>query len=597
MSAVNVSNNSEIQESSVHYDHHEPDKFLSEQSFLGTDSLLEDNLLDTNSHSELIKDDGVAKEMDSHEKLCTDKSVGKDGNEFGSSLIDTSGTTSDSLSIDPTTNGNSLTKVNCTSEDSLTSPLESSIVDSPIEFDHEENCKVLYGKSILSRSGSMENSHDYKPDQCMKDSLKEYNMVYTCDVSIESNGEYNGERNMLHDSNVSRLVTNDQVEEPKVKVTDAEVQFDAYINNSNNKASQESGATSEENHSVVPEAKRISLIEGLTLVDCRHEEGKSYENKIEETNEKAEASHVMVFTFEGTEMTEQCNCDLVTINQEESFPLQNNSSLLQFYDDHQDNVKQDKSFTATSISNLDWKQTNKTENSGHTIDNPVSSELTVPSLDLDDDEAFEKEGKEDPQHAEAASYAGAELTTSTATMSIIEPCSNKTIFENGGYETRESITRLSTESNPDNPNTSCRMQKSPSFNLDLRKEARPEESDKTPLLHQNKSANESFSKQTSLNLINSMPHGQYEQCMLHSKEMPVEEKIVTMERSYSKKSKAPFIGLLKEEEEAHLLGMAQIQDSHVGTKNTASSTSPKREEKRKPRSFFFSSCMCCATVP
>ncbi|KAL9319452.1 hypothetical protein ACSQ67_015969 [Phaseolus vulgaris] len=437
MSAVNMTNNIEIQESSVHYEHHEPDKFLSEQSFLGTDSLLEDNLLDTNSHSELIKDDGLAKEMESHEKLCTDKSGGKDGNELGRSLIDLSGTTSDSLSIDLTTNGNSLTKVICTTEDSLISPLE---------IDNEENCKAPYGKSILSRSGSMENSHYYKPDQCMKDSLKENNMVYTCDVSIiESNGECNGERNMSLDSNVSRLVTNDQVEEPKV--TDNGVQFDAYINN------------------------------------------------------------------------------------------------------------------------------------------PDSSEL-------EDDEAFEKEGKEDPQDAEAASYAGAELSTSTATMSIIGPCSNKLILENGGYETRESITRLSTESNPENPNTSCQMQKSPSFNLNLRKEARPEESDKTPLLHQNKSANESFSKH-----INSMPHGEYEQCMLHSKEMPVEEKIVTMERSYSKKSKAPFIGLLKEEEEAHLLGMAQIQENHVGTKNTVSSTSHKRQEKRKPRSSFFSSCMCCATVP
>ena len=70
-----------------------------------------------------------------------------------------------------------------------------------------------------------------------------------------------------------------------------------------------------------------------------------------------------------------------------------------------------------------------------------------------------------------------------------------------------------------------------------------------------------------------------------------------MERSYSRKSKAPFIGLLKEEEEAHLLNMPQIQHNHVGTKNAVSSTSHKRKEKRKPRSSFFSSCICCATVP
>ncbi|XP_022640909.1 dentin sialophosphoprotein isoform X1 [Vigna radiata var. radiata] len=570
LSDVNMLNNIEIQESSGHSDNDEPDKFLSEQSFLGTDSLLEDNLLDTNSHSEQIKDDGLAKEMKSHVELCTD-------------MLDT---TSDSLNIDTTTNGNSLTKVNCTTEDSHTSPLESSVAVSPIEFDHEENCKVPYGKSILSRSGSMENSHDCNLDQCIKYSLKEYNMVYICDVSIESNGDCNGERSMLLDSNVFGLVTNDQVEESKV--IENGVPFDAYVNNSN-KALEESGATSEEKHSAVPEAKRVSLIECLTDVNCRHEEGK--ENKIEETNEKPEVSHVMINTFEGTEMSEQCNCDLVTINQEESIPLQNNSSLLHFYDDHQDNVKQDRSFTATIMANLGWKQTNKTTNSGHTIDNSNSSELTVPSLlDLDNKDAFEKEDKEDPQHA------AAELTTSTATMSIVELYSNKSIFENGANETKESIARPSTESNPDNPNTSSQMQKSPSFNLNLRKEARPGESDKIPLLHQNKSANESFSKQNSMNLINSMPHSQYEQCMLHSEEMPVEEKIVTMERSYSGKSKAPFIGLLKEEEEAHLLGMARTQDNHAGTKNTVSSTSPKKD-KRKPRSSFFSSCMCCATVP
>ena len=172
MNYVNVSNNIEIQESlSGHSDNEESDTFISEKSFQGTKSLLEVNFPDTNSHSELIKDDGLEKEIESHEKLCADKSDGKDGNEFGSSVIDTCGTPP---SID-NTNDNSLTKVNCTTEDSLTSLLDSSIVDNPLKFDHEENYKVLYGESILSKSGStMENSHDYKLDQCMKDSLKEW---------------------------------------------------------------------------------------------------------------------------------------------------------------------------------------------------------------------------------------------------------------------------------------------------------------------------------------------------------------------------------------------------------------------------------------
>ncbi|RZC22736.1 hypothetical protein D0Y65_002553 [Glycine soja] len=526
------------------------------------------------------------KEMESHKKLCADKSDGKDRNEFGSSVIDTCGTPP---SID-NTNGNSLTKVNCTTEDSLTSLLDSSIVDNPLKFDHEENYEVLYGESILSKSGStMENSHDYKPDQCMKDSLKEYKsgMVYTCDMAIGSNGDTNGERKMLPDSNACKLATSDQVEEPKVTENGVPFDVDAYVNNYN-KASEESGTVSDQKHFVVPEVKRVSLIAGLTVVDCRHEEGESYKNKIEES----EASRVMVNTFDGTQMSEQCNSDLVTINQEESFPLQYNSSLLHICDDNQDNVKQDQSFTATSMPNSDWKLANETKN--FAIDNHVSSKLTVPSVDLVDDEAFEKR-EEHLQHVKAASSAGAELTTSTATMSI-EPSSIYSIFANGGYETRDSVTRLSTESNPDN-SISCQMQKSPSFNLNLRKEARAEESDKIPLLHQDMSADKSLSKKTSQNLIKSVPHDDYEQCMLHIEEMPVQEKIVTMERSYSRKSKAPFIGLLKEEEEAHLLNMPQIQHNHVGTKNAVSSTSHKRKEKRKPRSSFFSSCICCATVP
>ncbi|XP_057431297.1 uncharacterized protein LOC130724140 isoform X2 [Lotus japonicus] len=200
------------------------------------------------------------------------------------------------------------------------------------------------------------------------------------------------------------------------------------------------------------------------------------------------------------------------------------------------------------------------------------------------------------QHS-SSSLTGAELTTSAATMDMeMEPCSNNSVLVNGGYyETKDSVTRLSTESSPDDPNISCQMQKSPSFNLNL-----SEDSDQTPLLYQEESAtNGSLLSQTSLNLSKSMPHTEYDQSMLHSEEMPVEEKIVTVERSYSKKYKAPFKGLLREEEkeeEAHLLLMPQPQDNHGWTKKEVSSTSPQGKEKRKPRSSFFSSFMCCSTV-
>ncbi|CAK8570707.1 unnamed protein product [Lathyrus sativus] len=161
-------------------------------------------------------------------------------------------------------------------------------------------------------------------------------------------------------------------------------------------------------------------------------------------------------------------------------------------------------------------------------------------------------------------------------------------FANGGYETRESLTRLSTESNPDNLNVTSHMQKSPSFNLNLRTESR-RETDHIPLLC--KSANDSLSNKLSQNLSNSMAHDEYDH---------IEEKIVTMERSYSEISKSSFIGFLKdeEEEEADLLVMEQTQDNNAGLKmEMLSSTSPKGKEKSKFMSHFFTSCMCCATLP
>lgn len=163
------------------------------------------------------------------------------------------------------------------------------------------------------------------------------------------------------------------------------------------------------------------------------------------------------------------------------------------------------------------------------------------------------------------------------------------IFANGGYETRDSVTRLSTESNPDNLNITSQMQKSPSFNLNLRIESKQEESDQIPLLC--KSANDILSNKLSQNLTNSMPHDENDH---------IEEKIVTMERSYSEVSKSSFIGFSKEEDEEadDLLVMEQTQDNNASSRmEVLSSTSPKGKEKGKSMSYFLTSCMCCATLP
>ncbi|KAK7243138.1 hypothetical protein RIF29_37925 [Crotalaria pallida] len=580
LNAVDVSKDSELQESTiVHSDHDELVHVLFDQSHQGSESLIKDNFIDTNSHVEQIN--GVLeKEMESQEKmLCAEESASTDRNELESGFIQTSGITSYSPSVGNNSNGNILTELNYITEDSLISLPESSFVmDNPLKSDHEEK--------VLCEGSTME-SYNSNLDHCKEETLEEFEagngMVNAYVATIESSGDYNGESNTILDSDVSWIANTDQVEETKVTENG---KFDACVNNC--EASDETNFVfvSEQKHSVVSEAEFVCLIAGSNVVDCRNENEDNYKFKMEETNEKLEASYANVETSEGTEMSEQYNSDLVTINQEKSFTLQQNScSSLHIYDCHQGYVKHEKSFTANSMLDSDWKQTNDT------ID---SSKLTVPSLYLVDDEAFERELEIYPRHIEATSLKGKELTTSTATVSSEVLCSNNSMFDSGGYEPRDSVTRLSTESEYIDPNISSKMQKSPSFNLNLRTEARTtEESDQATLLYQDKLANERMSNQASLTV-----DAEYGQCMLQNEEMPVEEKIVTMERSSSEKFKAPFLGLFKEEE-AHLLVKQQTQDSHSGTKKDlkgVSSTPPKGKEMRKPRSSFFSSCMCCATV-
>ncbi|KAE9617645.1 hypothetical protein Lal_00018503 [Lupinus albus] len=504
LNAVHVSNDSELHEPpNVNSDHNEHLKVLLEESHQGSESLIRDNFIDTNSHVEHIKDGTSEKEIEPEEKmLLAENSASRDGNEFGSDLIEITGMTFDSPSIGNNSNGNILTKFNCIAADSLLSLPESSIIDNSQKCDHEENRKVICDESIMGYS------FNCSVDHCKEETLEEFkaSIVNAHVVTIGSNGDYNGESNTVLASDVSSNANTDKVEEPKVG--EGGLQFDAHVNNC--KPSDETNFVSEPKHSVIPEAEMVSLIGGSNVVDCRHESGENYKSKMEETDGKSKASYANVEISEGTEISEECNSILVTSN------------------------------------------------------------ATVLSLNLVGDESIENEGEIYSHHIESTSLKGAKLTSSAATKSSEEPCSNNSIFASCGYETREIAKRLSTESESDNPNISSLIQKSPSFNLNLQIEARPEESDQAPF-----------------KASNSMPNAEYDQCMLQNEEVAVEDKIITMERSYSEKYKAPFTGLLKEE------------DNHSGTKKyvkEVSSTSPKGKEKRRARSSFFSTCMCCTTV-
>ncbi|XVE81700.1 hypothetical protein DITRI_Ditri15bG0086700 [Diplodiscus trichospermus] len=177
---------------------------------------------------------------------------------------------------------------------------------------------------------------------------------------------------------------------------------------------------------------------------------------------------------------------------------------------------------------------------------------------------------------------------------------------NGDCYQRESVGRSSTESNPDNISIHTQMRKSPSFDLDLRIDARAEESEQTPLLYQDKTTNESFTSQADVS-----DHGkpvadtEYGKNSLQYEAMPVGDKVVTLERSDSEKSKTPFLGFLKEEEEAdQMLITPKKQDNQSAAKKANTKVSTKKitpsptkgKEKRKPRTSLFGTCMCCATV-
>ncbi|XP_024197166.1 uncharacterized protein LOC112200372 [Rosa chinensis] len=183
----------------------------------------------------------------------------------------------------------------------------------------------------------------------------------------------------------------------------------------------------------------------------------------------------------------------------------------------------------------------------------------------------------EPHQAEAAAAAESKTLVEVETSSV---------SVSSGSETLENVGRsstVSTESDPDNLNiVHAQIQKSPSFSLDLQNEARTEESDSTPLLYQDKAEIESSASQG--------------------------EKVITLERSESEESKTPFLGFLKEEEETHVVVVAQNKhENHSPSKNSkrnlcdsvtgkAAPTSSKGKEKRRNRASLFSNCLCCATV-
>ncbi|XLT09574.1 hypothetical protein HN51_055367 [Arachis hypogaea] len=257
-----------------------------------------------------------------------------------------------------------------------------------------------------------------------------------------------------------------------------------------------------------------------------------------------EASHA---AEKGLEVLEQCNSQLVTTDHVESFSLHNSSSLLHIYSFQEGTENHTKNHNASSMSSSDCEDATSVndKNRNYAIEDQnhhlVVAEAEVLPL-VSHVESFSLQNSNSLSHEKLNSSID-DKAFDNECEDCTDPCPN-----NSTLETRESTSTTTTTVD----NCSCQIQKSPSFNLNLQ----IGESEQSPLLYEDKCS---------------------------TSEMPVEEeKIVTMERSYSEKSKYS--------EQGNIAGTCETVEKEV------TPTMPKSKEKRKAVSSFFINCMCCATV-
>ncbi|KAK9992734.1 hypothetical protein SO802_027719 [Lithocarpus litseifolius] len=492
------------------------------------------------------------------------------GDEIGIGLSNPPTITSDTPSIVLNKyNGELSTVANSIRNDSLNLQLEAVLLDRPLNSHQEvsepqDKCMVLTEETKIVGSGSdiEERPHQYNPTLFCEEPMEEQNT----DEANESQREFR----KLGSENEDKLVCNQ------------------------NKNSDGSCQDSEGELSVVAEHGLVTVPVRLIVTGHRCEEEQQKEKKIlEEIEDKAEASYATGNDTEGSETPRQRRSQLLPIEQAEDLLSQSPASIVQ--------------------------------SEVHNQDTTIAAETIVQSSSIEPIPELKQEICDEFSVVKASTFNSTSLnienlisiveltvteTKTSASHSSVEGIKGEaSAFINGSTEAQESMGRLSSESSSDSMNTHVHMRKSPSFDLDLRIEARGEESDQMPLLFQDKATMESSSGQTDFSLGKPVAHVGYKhnQHMLQYQALPVEEKVITLERSDSEKSKTPFLGFLKEEEEAQFVVTPQKQENHAVSKKAtrelcnlsteeAAPTAPKGKEKRKHRSSFFGNCMCCATV-
>ncbi|KAJ0092512.1 hypothetical protein Patl1_25279 [Pistacia atlantica] len=477
-----------------------------------------------------------------------------------------------------------------------------------------DDCIVLTEETVLiiNEAEHGESKSNHYPNQSFEESIKRSNIdnvnVSTSEgMMIESKPEKNEKRTADYVSCDSGS-NEDYIEE--AQVTEDDHLVDVHINY---QASVEPCKDSQNEDEVVPESGMVMKESSLT--DCKTKEASEEKKMIEETEETTKASCIIGDDTEGRESQKQCESPTLPAEQNQAFlptlPAEQNESflptsqlsLVQPQDSKQNCEKESDKIQSRNEYISEIKQEGLPKSfvtEASSFDSTNSMAETLVSVDQ---QVIEK-SKQDLSQSAAETIAIVEESNTQANhLSGQGEIVETPAFATDDTQAPESTERLSTESNPDASNIRAQMQKSPSFDLDLQIEARTEESDQTPLLYREKTAIEDFSSQADVSLAYT-EYGQ-DKHVYHA--MPVEEKVVTMERSESEKSKTPFLGFLKEEEEAHIKVTPQKHDSNNTAKKTnkeflnlpteeVASTSPKSKEKRKPRSFLFTNCMCCTTV-
>ncbi|PQP94200.1 uncharacterized protein Pyn_22124 [Prunus yedoensis var. nudiflora] len=361
--------------------------------------------------------------------------------------------------------------------------------------------------------------------------------------------------------------------------------------NNQNEASEDYFLDSDAKVEVVPELGTVPP--ELTIPHCNHKEEESTEKRaVQQNGDNTEPLYAI--EIGGTETTEQFLSLQLPVDQAKVLPPKSVCGY--------------ETVQSTNDSILNLKQESRSEFLATEASTGDCTTWIAEALASMNKLALDIPGQHVTQHTETL-QAAAETKISANHSS--EPCAKVEASETAscGSETQESMGRYSTESDADNLNVRGRIQKSPSFSLDLKNEARTEESDCTPLLYHDKAAMEgSPCYGDDVSLGNLIKHTSYEPDLPQYQAMPVEEKIITLERGDSDKSKTPFIGFLKEEEEARIVVTPHIHDKHSATQNSTKNllashakeatptTSSKGKEKRRHRSSLFTNCMCCATV-